>query len=266
MSIVSTSTPSSSGSNEEMHAITERTARRSAETALFMRDHVLSLVSHDLRSPLNAIHSWAYVLDRKIDANDATAQRALDGIRNGVDQQVKLLESIVDTTRAETKALALKRAPFALRPLLDETNGDVRDSLAARRGVSLALNTPLAAQQMVGDRERLAAALWLLVTFAVEASASGATVTLDADVDASKFCATVTWQAAPAALTDPALPHVLETFARAQATHPREAGRISWVLALCKRVAEAHDGTFEQGEWSDAQPTTLKLRVPLAGA
>ena len=80
-----------------------------------MRDHVLSLVSHDLRSPLNAIHSWAYVLDRKIDANDATAQRALEGIRNGVEQQVKLLESIVDTTRAETRALALNRAPFALR-------------------------------------------------------------------------------------------------------------------------------------------------------
>jgi signal transduction histidine kinase len=231
-----------------------------------MRDHVLSLVSHDLRSPLNAIHSWAYVLDRKIDVNDATAQRALEGIRNGVDQQVKLLESIVDTTRAETKALALNRAPFALRPLLDETIGDVRDGLASRRGVSLALNTPLAAQQMDGDRERLAAALWLLVTFAVEAGANGATVTLDADVDASKFCATVSWQAAPAALTDPALPHVLETFARAQATHPREAARISWVLGLCKRIAEAHDGTFEQGEWSEGQPTTLKLRVPLAGA
>ncbi|MEM5345744.1 sensor histidine kinase [Paraburkholderia azotifigens] len=266
MSIVTTSTPSSSGSNEEMPAVTERTARRSAETALFMRDHVLSLVSHDLRSPLNAIHSWAYVLDRKIDANDATAQRALEGIRNGVDQQVKLLESIVDTTRAETKALALNRAPFALRPLLDDTLGDVREGLAARRGVELALNTPLAEQQMDGDRERLAAALWLLVTFAVEASASGTTVTLEADIDASKFCATVSWQASSAALTDPALPHVLENFARAQATHPREAGRISWVLGLCKRISEAHDGAFEQGEWTDGQSSTLKLRVPLAGA
>jgi signal transduction histidine kinase len=266
MSIVTTSTPSSSGSNEETSAVAERTARRCAETALFMRDHVLSLVSHDLRSPLNAIHSWAYVLDRKIDTNDATAQRALEGIRNGVEQQVKLLESIVDTTRAETKALVLKRAPFALRPLLDETIGDVREALAVRRGVALELNSPLAAQQMDGDRERLAAALWLLVAFAVEASASGTTVTLDADVDASTFRATVAWQATPAALTDAALPHVLENFARAQATQPREASRISWVLGLCKRIAEAHDGAFEQGEWADGQPTTLKLRVPLSGA
>ncbi len=262
---MTTSTPSSSG-NEEMSAVTERTARRSAETALFMRDHVLSLVSHDLRSPLNAIHSWAYVLDRKIDATDATAQRALEGIRSGVEQQVKLLESIVDTTRAETRALALQRAPFAVRPLLDETIGDVRAALAVRRDVALELNTALAEQRIDADRERLAAALWLLAVFAVEASARGATVTLDASVDASMFHASVSWQATPAALTDAALPHVLENFARAQATHPREAGRISWVLGLCKRVAEAHDGAFEQGEWTDGVPTTLKLRVPLAGA
>lgn len=249
-----------------MHAASERTARRCAETALFMRDHVLSLVSHDLRSPLNAIHSWAYVLDRKVDANDATAQRALEGIRNGVDQQVKLLEAIVDTTRAETRSLALNRAPFALRALVDETLGDVRDALAAQRNVALELDTPLDAHQLDGDRERLAAALWLLVTFAVEASASGTTVVLSGRADASTFEAAVTWPHARAALTDAALPHVLEKFAREQAAHPREAGRISWVLGLCKRIAEAHDGGFEQGEWIDGQPSMLKLRVPLAGA
>ena len=86
--------------------VSERTARLRAETALFMRDHVLSLVSHDLRGPLNAIHSWAYVLERKLDANDPNSQRAVTGIRNGVDQQVKLLETIVDATRAELAAIA----------------------------------------------------------------------------------------------------------------------------------------------------------------
>jgi signal transduction histidine kinase len=267
MSIVSTSNTSAAGSGQQALAASERTARRCAETALFMRDHVLSLASHDLRSPLNAIHSWAYVLDRKVDANDATAQRALEGIRNGVDQQVKLLESIVDTTRAETRNLVLNRAPFALKPLLDETIGDAGDALAARRNVALELNAPsLDAQQVDGDRERLAAALWLLVTFAVESSAGAGTVTLNAAIDNGKFEATVNWRPAPAALIDPALPHVLENFARTQATHPREAGRISWVLGLCKRVAEAHDGTFEQGEWKEGEPSTLKLRVPLAAA
>jgi len=245
-------------------AVSERTARLSAQVALFMRDHVLSLVSHDLRSPLNAIHSWAYVLERKVDGTDATAQRALAGIRSGVEQQVQLLEAIVDTTRAETKTLALLRTRFELRPLVDETVADVRDMLAQARGVALVLNTPLAAEELDGDRERLAAALWLMLTFAVEASARGTTATLETHADSSTWHANVTFDAAFNAFTDTQQPHLLEAFARKQACEPREANRISWVLSLCKRVAEAHEGTFEQGECSDGLPVKLSLRIPLA--
>jgi len=133
-------------------AVSERTARLRAETALFMRDHVLSLVSHDLRGPLNAIHSWAYVLERKLDANDPNSQRAVTGIRNGVDQQVKLLETIVDATRAETKSLVLASAPFSLHPLLDETVDEVRSGLARARGVEVTVESQLATEQLNGDR------------------------------------------------------------------------------------------------------------------
>jgi K+-sensing histidine kinase KdpD len=229
-----------------------------------MRDHVLSLVSHDLRSPLNAIHSWAYVLERKVDGADATAQRALAGIRSGVEQQVQLLEAIVDTTRAETKTLALRRSQFELRPLVDETVIDVRSMLAEPRGVALLLETPLAAEVLDGDRERLAAALWLMLTFAVEASARGAAVKLQTHADGSTWHASVQFDASFTALVDAQQPHLLEAFARKQACEPREASRISWVLSLCKRVAEAHEGAFDQGECSEGQPAVLSLRVPLA--
>ncbi|MFP3568962.1 sensor histidine kinase [Paraburkholderia sp. SIMBA_030] len=247
-------------------AVSERAARLRAETALFMRDHVLSLVSHDLRGPLNAIHSWAYVLERKLDANDPNSQRAVTGIRSGVDQQVKLLETIVDATRAETKTLALAYAPFPLHPLLDETVEEVRSGLARSRGVEIAVDSQLATEQLNGDRERLAAALWLMLTFAVEASAEGATVTLATRADAATWHATVTFNVAAAALDDPALPHVLEAFARKQAREPREAKRIAWVFALCKRVAEAHGGSFEQSDTQDAEAGTLALHVPLSAA
>ncbi|MGF6773860.1 signal transduction histidine kinase [Paraburkholderia sp. GAS199] len=244
--------------------VSERTAHLRAETALFMRDHVLSLVSHDLRGPLNAIHSWAYVLERKLDANDPNSQRAVTGIRNGVDQQVKLLETIVDATRAETKTLALAYASFPLHPLLDETVEEVRTGLARSRGVEVTVDSQLATEQLNGDRERLAAALWVMATFAVEASAEGATVTVGARADAHLWHATVTFNANADALQDTALPHLLEAFARKQALEPREAKRIAWVLALCKRVAEAHSGSFEQSEPQDGEATTLVLRVPLS--
>src|SRR5580692_11077394 len=41
----------------------ERAARVRAEAQVFGRDQVLSVASHDLRGPLNAIHTWAHVLE-----------------------------------------------------------------------------------------------------------------------------------------------------------------------------------------------------------
>jgi signal transduction histidine kinase len=267
-SIVTTSS-TGTGSGQQAASgvsLSERTAHLCAEAALFMRDHVLSLVSHDLRGPLNAIHSWAYVLERKLDANDPAAQRAIVGIRSGVDQQVKLLETIVDTTRAGTKTLALVREPFALQALFSDSADEVRAGLARSRGVSVTFDSGLSTEQFNGDRERLAAALWLMLTFAVEASANGAKVTLASSADASAWHAVVTYDATLAALDDASMPHLLEPFARTQARAPREAGRIAWVLSLCKRVAEAHGGTFEQGEMQDGQATTLALHIPLVMA
>ena len=69
----------------------ERAAHYAAEAALFLRDQALSTASHDLRSPLNAMHSWAYVLERQLAGADPNLQRALAGIRAGIDQQVALM-------------------------------------------------------------------------------------------------------------------------------------------------------------------------------
>ncbi|WP_305728658.1 histidine kinase dimerization/phospho-acceptor domain-containing protein, partial [Burkholderia ubonensis] len=80
----------------------ERAAHYAAQAALFLRDQALSTASHDLRSPLNAMHSWAYVLERQLANADPALQRALAGIRTGIDQQVKLIDDALDAPRAET--------------------------------------------------------------------------------------------------------------------------------------------------------------------
>src|ERR1700748_2799859 len=98
----------------------ERAARVRAEAQVFGRDHVLSVASHDLRGPLNAIHTWAHVLERKLGDADPSLQRALAGIRAGVEQQVELIERIIDTPRMATRHLALHRADVAVKPLCED--------------------------------------------------------------------------------------------------------------------------------------------------
>jgi len=240
----------------------ERIAHLRTTVALFMRDHVLSRVSHDLRSPLNAIHSWAYVLERKIDGADAAAQRAIGGIRTGVEQQVQLIEKIVDTTRNETRKLQIEREPFPADAMINDAIDDARIALADARGVTIDEHGMPCGASIDGDRNRSTQALWLMLLFAVEASARDSTTRFEALPENGQLRLAVSFVAKRDALTDDALPHQLESFAREQAHAQEEAGRAPWVLALCQRVAEAHGGRFEAGPLKDGESMTLALTLP----
>ena len=244
----------------------ERTAHLRAEAALFMRDHVLGVVSHDLRGPLNAIHSWGYVLERKVDTADAAAQRALGGIRSGVEQQVKLIEQFIDTTRAETKTLALDRAPLALRHLMEQSALEARASLASARQVTLHVESALVEEQISADGERLTQALWLMLAFATEASAAGSKVVLNGRSRAGRSARSSRSRRRRKRFWILTFPTCLKRLPAHQATLPREAARIAWALALCKRVAEAHGGTFEHDDFADGAAVALRFRVPLSAA
>jgi len=65
----------------------EQIAREQAEAAAHARDQFLAVVSHELRSPLNGIQSWAHVLEQQDGERSPAFQRALDGIRIGIEQQ-----------------------------------------------------------------------------------------------------------------------------------------------------------------------------------
>ncbi|HEY1610344.1 MAG TPA: HAMP domain-containing sensor histidine kinase [Paraburkholderia sp.] len=240
----------------------ERFAHLCSVVALFMRDHVLSRVSHDLRSPLNAIHSWAYVLERKIDPADTAAQRAIAGIRTGVEQQVQLLEKIVDTTRNETRKLKLDIEPFPADAMINDAIDDARIALADERGVTIVERGMPCGGKVNGDEERCDQALWLMLVFAVEASARGATVTLDVGTDNAQLQVVVGFVMAVQALTDETLAHRLEGFARVQARGPQDGGQAPWVLALCQRVAESHGGHFHAEPLADGEPAKLTLALP----
>lgn len=61
---------------------------------------VLRQVSHDLRAPLNNIQSWVHVLESQISSNDTPlVHRALEGIKLGVQQQVKIIEAMLDSKK-----------------------------------------------------------------------------------------------------------------------------------------------------------------------
>jgi len=55
----------------------------------------LALVSHELRSPLNAIKSWAHVLEQQLRDAPPPVRRPLEGIKLGVEHQVRIIDDLL---------------------------------------------------------------------------------------------------------------------------------------------------------------------------
>ena len=74
--------------------LTADTARR-AEI-----DEWVSILSHDLRTPLNSIKTWAHFLDVQLRDADPALRRAIDGVMIGVEQQARLIDGLPERARA----------------------------------------------------------------------------------------------------------------------------------------------------------------------
>jgi signal transduction histidine kinase len=243
----------------EPHA---RAAYYQALASIFARDRVLSVASHDLRSPLNGIHSWIYVLESKVGSADPTVQRALAGLRAGVEQQVKIIEEVIDATRVQSKSLPLAKAHAALAPLIEDVVANLRTTFASERAAFIEV-TPLPPHAMLdADGERLMQALWVALAYAVDASPPGSTVTLHNRLADGAWCATIGFRACADTLSDPSLPHAFESLLRSPNVAPARDG-IPLAVSLTRRVAEAHNGKLATRMTGDGA-TELVFTVPQA--
>ena len=218
----------------------ERVARASAEAAASARDQFLAIVSHELRSPLNGIKSWTHVLENHVQAgDDATLQRAIAGIMIGVEQQVRLIEDLLDVTRALSGNLGLAKEPMSLAPALLEAVEGLR-AVAAEKGVALVAE-PVVDAEIHGDLGRIHQIFANLVNNAIKFTPAGGTVRVTSVLEG--HMARVEVSDNGAGIPEDFLPYVFDPFRQAEqaTTHRRQQG-LGLGLALVQRLAELHGG------------------------
>ncbi|MGY8525762.1 sensor histidine kinase [Paracidovorax citrulli] len=94
---------------------------------------LIDQISHDLRSTLNGVQSWAYVLDQSLDTPPAPAQRALAGLRTAMQQQVVLIQHLEESVRLLVDDSKPQLQPVNLAGALAEAIESVRPAAHARR-------------------------------------------------------------------------------------------------------------------------------------
>jgi len=240
----------------------ERSARIQAETAARARDEFLAIVSHELRAPLNGIQSWAHVLENYVkDATSAPlAQRALQGIKTGVGQQVRLIEDLLDVTRMMSGKLRLVKQPLALLPTLQSAVESVR-ALAASKRISITCTYRITSEQVDGDADRVQQIFWNLLSNAIKFTPEEGNVWLNAEHADDEICVTIRDNGV--GISPDFLPHLFNRFSQEDTSSTRDHSGLGLGLFLVRHLIELHGGRVKADSKGEGTGTTFAVYFPL---
>jgi PAS domain S-box-containing protein len=152
-------------------------AQRAAEAASIAKDKFLSMMSHDLRTPLQAIASTIAILAREAHGPLTAAQREdLERIERAGSDLMHLLTDILDFARASSERMPTHLAPVALTDALDRAEALTASQMhEARLRYRRLAGEPL---QVRADPDRLQQILLNLLSNAVKFTPAGGDVTV----------------------------------------------------------------------------------------
>lgn len=156
-----------------------------AHAANRAKTNFLANMSHDLRTPLNAVLGFSEAMLEQIHGPLANPQYAdyVRFIHAAGQHLLDLVDQILDLSRIEARRLILNESEFDLGAMLAMTLGMLHRQSEAQ-GITLALEAEPALPAIHGDEARLRQALINLLSNALRATAPGGRITLTAARDA----------------------------------------------------------------------------------
>lgn len=236
----------------------EREARAQAEAAASSKDEFVAVVTHELRSPLNAIRGWAHVL-RHSGSLSATQVKALDAIDRNTQAQAHLVDDLLDSQRilCGKLELELQRAPLAT--VLDEAAEAVQPSADLKR-IRLEVSHDPGVGIVRADTERLRQAVVKLLSNAVKFTPEDGIITLRSRRGAESLRIEV--RDTGVGLEPAQLPFVFDRFQQADSSSTRRASGLGLGLTLARQLVELHGGRIGVDSAGPGKGTTFTIELP----
>jgi signal transduction histidine kinase len=233
-----------------------------------LRDDLMSMIVHDLRSPLGNIISSLDLL-QSAPADDQEMVNSLVTIAaRSAERLSRLVDSLLDLRRMEAGELELQRKPVSLEPLLHEAVEQVQPTAAAK-SIRVRQSTAPELPAAAADADLIRRVVVNLLDNALKYTPQGGLITVSAKQAQNMITVRVRD-------TGPGIPEgeqqrIFEKFRRVQrVSAPKGLGL---GLAFCKLAVEAHGGQIwvensarRGAAFSFTLPiaTTSELRAPLS--
>ncbi|AKT38126.1 sensor histidine kinase [Chondromyces crocatus] len=232
---------------------------REAAMASHMRDQLLRMVSHELRSPLTVILGWSQMLEAGV-VRQELVPRAIEMIDRNAREQARLVDELVDVSRAMSGRLTLERAPLALDAVVSRACAELTVEARARN-VALSVTLPPSAPAMIlADTHRAEQIIGHLLEHALKCTPSGGAIRVQLAVVDQQVSLDVSDTGH--GIEPDQLPYVFDPFHPAARHDARRQGGLGLGLAVVRHLVEAHEGSIHVESPGIGRGTTFRVEFP----
>ena len=238
----------------------ERRLRRESEAANRAKDEFLSVISHELRSPLNAILGWNRILLLKRHEDEEVASIA-PRIEQSAKAQLKIVSDLLDFGRIGTGKLKIEPRPLRLAQLTAAAVDLVRPA-AAKKGVEILTELAAETGHMRADPDRLQQVIVNLLSNAIKFTPGGGRIQVG--LCAAGGCYEITVSDTGQGIAPELLPHVFDRFRQGDSSSTRHTGGLGLGLTLVREIVALHGGTVAASSEGLNCGATFTVRLPMA--
>jgi len=221
-----------------------------------LKSEFVSMVSHELRSPLTNISGAVELL---LDSGgEVDEKRMLEVIGQESARLARLVQGILDVSRIEARKLDLKRESIDIIPLLQRVVVNLQSSTSLHQFVVPHADS---LPRVWGDEDRIAQIFLNLLDNAVKYSPQGGKITVTAEAEGKAMVISVTDQGV--GISDKEKTRIFRKFHRVNGRDSREAYGHGLGLYITKGLVEAQGGRIWV-ESSVGKGSTFTFTLPLA--
>ena len=216
----------------------EEIDRAVVESANLAKSDFLSSMSHELRSPLNAILGFAQLMEA--DSPTPAQSESISQILNAGWYLLDLINEMLDLAALESGKLSLSLEPVSLDELLVECRSII-EPLAQRRRILLNFPPGEGSHGVRADRTRIKQILINLLSNAIKFNAAEGSVTIDCAESATPGRIRIRVADTGAGLPPKKVAQLFQPFKRLG-----EEGEVGTGIGrvVCKRLVELMDGVI----------------------
>ncbi len=234
-------------------------AKESAQSANRAKDDFLSMVSHEMRTPLNGILGMAQILGEGV---DEAKKEQISIIVSSGEHLLLIINDILDMAKMEQGKLELRIEPFSLEALVQEVK-NAFDNTCKQKSLDYVVTTEhIEGTYLAGDNTRLKQVIFNLLGNAVKFTKKGG-VTCHFQWLESESRLTITITDTGIGIPTDKLETIFKPFSQADSSTTRDFGGTGLGLAIVTQLLELMSGKLELvSEVNVGSQCTVTLQMP----